>query len=190
MATAHLMRDLKDAMFQDIFSQYSKLALTFPSDRPAAISGLELRLANFYETGCTYGIFHCFFGQSLLWKRSGREMMKPIRDFKLEVVPSWSWMAYEGGIHYGSIDTKDLLWHKGTHLILDSETRDDVRCPRLETRLGQISPSCRIERHEDTNCQIRDPNGSLVGWIRYDHEDKLDVESVGFMVIRSLLLFT
>jgi hypothetical protein len=187
MTASHLMGALKDAMFQDIFNQYSKLALTYPSDRPAAISGLELRLARFYKTKCTFGIFQCFFHQGLLWKRSGNEMTKPIRNFRFEEVPSWSWMAYEGEIHYGSIDPKDMLWDKGIQLIMNREIRDDirrlVRCPALETRLVQILPSCHIKRHEDTNCRIRDSDGRLVGWVRYGHEDKDDVKSLGFMVI-------
>lgn len=49
-------------------------------------------------TNVQYGIFDCFLHRLLLWKRSGTKS-GPIRYGNL-VVPSWSWMFYNGSIEF------------------------------------------------------------------------------------------
>jgi hypothetical protein len=92
---------MKIEFFQDLYSRYSKLALTYCADRPIAIRGLERRIIQLLETRGAYGVFDLphYFHRCLLWKRSGATLKK-ITTFHGEVVPSWSWMAYQGGIDY------------------------------------------------------------------------------------------
>ena len=45
-----------------------------------------------------YGIFRCYFGSLLLWKRDENNT-SPI-SYSNRSVPSWSWMAYPGGIDF------------------------------------------------------------------------------------------
>jgi hypothetical protein len=103
----------KIAYFQGLYKQYSRLNFTRYDDRPFAIAGLEKRLQNAFGTKGGYGIFDDgdkpnggLFHRSLLWQR-GEEAgdagcLTPI-DFPTERnirVPSWSWMAYKGGIDF------------------------------------------------------------------------------------------
>jgi hypothetical protein len=103
----------KIAYFQGLYKQYSRLNFTRYDDRPFAIAGLEKRLQNAFGTRGGYGIFDDgdkpnggLFHRSLLWQRGEEpgdaECLTPI-DFPPErniKVPSWSWMAYKGGIDF------------------------------------------------------------------------------------------
>ena len=80
--------------FEDIVTQYSKLALSKTKDRPYAIAGLQSRLEKLYKTESTHGIVHCCLLKSLLWQRAGDDRMKEIEDAKDKIIPSWSWMKY------------------------------------------------------------------------------------------------
>lgn len=126
---------LKISYFQELYKQYSRLGFTRSDDRPFAIAGLEKRLLKAYGTAGGYGVFDDgtdaeggLFHRSLLWQR-GEEAgdaaeLTPIEfPAKRNIhVPSWSWMAYEGGIEYADPpfqtakwETKDIVppWTKG-----------------------------------------------------------------------------
>ena len=101
-------RALKISYFQGLYQNYSRLRLTRAEDRPLAIAGLESRLLKAFGTKGGYGIFDDgpdgeLFHRSLLWQRgSDVESLKPITFGGSNIkVPTWSWMAYEGGIDYG-----------------------------------------------------------------------------------------
>ena len=111
-------RALKVSYFQDLYRLYSRLEFSFIEDRPIAIAGLERRLQNAFGTTGGFGIFDDgpsggLFHRSLLWQRGEDEpSMTPIvfpveRNVK---VPSWSWMAYKGGIDYGDPPFKTAQW--------------------------------------------------------------------------------
>jgi hypothetical protein len=108
-------RARKIAYFQGLYKAYSRLLFTRFSDRPFAIAGLEKRLQSAFTTRGAFGIFDDgdkedggLFHRSLLWQR-GEEKdddpnLTPIefpatRNGQVRV-PSWSWMAYKGGIDY------------------------------------------------------------------------------------------
>jgi hypothetical protein len=90
-------------LFQNLYKQYSRLSLTFPADKPIAIRGIENRLMRTFNTTGGHGIFDRYLHRSLLWQRS-REPLKRI------LVPSWSWMAYDGPIDYMSISFGQVTW--------------------------------------------------------------------------------
>lgn len=103
----------KIAYFQGLYKQYSRLEFTQYEDRPVAIAGLEKRLQRAFGTKGAFGIFddgdktdHGLFHRSLLWQRGEEPGDPPFMtriDFPPERnvhVPSWSWMAYKGGITY------------------------------------------------------------------------------------------
>ncbi|KAF4627092.1 hypothetical protein G7Y89_g11064 [Cudoniella acicularis] len=105
------VKGMKIQLFQDLYERYSNLALSFNTDRPIAIKGLETRLIRTLKTIGGYGIFDCYLHRSLLWQRSG-STLKRITSFHGEHVPSWSWMAYDGGILYMDIPFGGVLWAK------------------------------------------------------------------------------
>jgi hypothetical protein len=135
-------RGLRISWFQDLYKQYSRLGFTRYDDRPFAIAGLEKRLLRAFGTKGGFGIFDDgdklnggLFHRSLLWQRGEETGDAP--SLKLIVysadknirVPSWSWMAYEGGIDYISPpfqgadwETKEIVppWTRGSTTVADS----------------------------------------------------------------------
>jgi hypothetical protein len=169
----------KWAVFKDMFTRYSRLSLTEKADRPVAMGGLEFRLATSFNTQTAFGIVKRFFGESLLWQRFGNEWMEPIFEFgrketsvsgKMVRPPSWSWMAYTGGIKYVSLRddcvsrTADIDFEYTNHQCI------------LTALLWRFSANCHITLREDTHCEIKDENGDIVGWIRFDCAGKRNLE--------------
>lgn len=94
-------------LFQDLYKRYSRLALSYPSDRPIAIRGLEARLLTTFNTTGGYGILDKYLQRSLLWQRSGKAISRVSG-------PSWSWMAYDGPIDYMAVPLgEDKSWFEG-----------------------------------------------------------------------------
>ncbi|PVH75774.1 HET-domain-containing protein [Cadophora sp. DSE1049] len=103
------VKGLKIQLYQDLYVRYSNLALSFNTDRPIAIKGLETRLIRTFETVGSYGIFDLYLHRGLLWQRSG-DALKRITSFRGQCVPSWSWMAYDGGIRYMDVPLGKASW--------------------------------------------------------------------------------
>lgn len=96
--------------------QYSRLGFTRDYDRPLAIAGLEKRLIQAFGTYGGFGIFDDGLGllrRSLLWHRNSTgatlERIGFPKDWKMRV-PSWSWMAYNGGIRYLDLPFQEVDW--------------------------------------------------------------------------------
>jgi hypothetical protein len=85
------------------------LVLSFASDRPIAIRGLEKRLIDAFGTTGGLGVFDIYLHRSLLWHRSS-DILKPIDEFRGTPVPSWSWMAHDGAISYLNVPFGHTLW--------------------------------------------------------------------------------
>jgi hypothetical protein len=98
-------------LYQGLYERYSNLGLSFSTDRPIAIKGLETRLIRTFETIGGYGIFEIYLHRCLLWQRAG-DTLKRIVSFRGERVPSWSWMAYDGGIRYMDVLFGEVLWNQ------------------------------------------------------------------------------
>ncbi|GAP88441.2 putative tol-like protein [Rosellinia necatrix] len=102
-------KGLRIELFQYLYRQYSRLALSYPSDRPIAIRGLESRLVSTFGTSGGVGIFDIYLHRSLLWRRAGNTL-KAITSFRYSPVPSWSWMAYDGAIKYVDVPLGKVAW--------------------------------------------------------------------------------
>ena len=167
---ARLHEQFSSTMFEEIFAQYSSLGITNLEDRPIAISGLETRLASFYETEGVCGILKKFLHRSVLWKRAGKIVhtgMKPIA-FKENKIPSWSWMGYSGEIEYG--------------LSLDESYLADLN---LDTQNMSILASVnRFSRDLDFRPDeaVRD-DGKLIGWFRFDRTDQEHIDNLHCIVV-------
>lgn len=108
--------------FQKLYQEYSRLRLKHPTDRPVAIAGLQARILKAMNAKGDFGVFdeeksekgghsrgRGLLRRSLLWCRgSDVATLEPINfssdkifsEGALPNVPSWSWMAYVGGIDY------------------------------------------------------------------------------------------
>jgi hypothetical protein len=172
------------SMFEDIFTSYSERTLTQLKDRPYAIAGLERRLIDLYRTESSHGIVHCCFGKSLLWQRSRNERMKRIEDYRAAMIPSWSWMKYEGKIRYGNIPKVNTCWNRDIRLTSTRGPRSNSQERRvLAASLVRIPQGCHIEPWPDTSCKIKDTNDRLVGWIKFDDEDEVNIGRLGCIII-------
>jgi len=100
--------------YQDLYKRYSRLGLTAASDRLYAINGLQSRLLKAFDTEGGFGIFdegpdpkRGHLRRSLLWHRGDDVARMDRITFPARTsvaVPSWSWMAYTGGINYLDLD--------------------------------------------------------------------------------------
>jgi hypothetical protein len=119
------VKGLRIEIFQDLYERYSKLALSYPSDRPIAIRGLESRLLNTFGTTGGAGIFDTYLHRSLLWQRAGNSL-KAITSFRNVRVPSWSWMAYNGPIRYLAVPFGAVAWSEHVVSPFSRDGKQDV----------------------------------------------------------------
>lgn len=145
-------RALRVSWFQDLYKQYSRLDFSEYADRPFAIAGLEKRLQRAFGTRGAYGIFDDgdkpkggLFHRSLLWQRGEEESddkeLFPI-DFPSSRnihVPSWSWMAYRGGIDYTDPPFQTAEWE--TEEIVPPWTRGENRKTLSAPSIDHVSLS-------------------------------------------------
>lgn len=107
--------------YQNLYKQYSELDLTNAYDRPVAIDGLQDRILSALRTNGGFGVFDegkkkGLLRRSLLWHR-GNDTLRLRRikfpaDRAISVVPSWSWMAYTGGIDYFTLPFGGMDWEE------------------------------------------------------------------------------
>lgn len=104
--------------YEDLYKDYSRLAFTHWEDRPIAIAGLEKRLIENLKTHGGFGVFddgQSLLRRSLLWQRGKHEPSLRRITFPLQrnvTVPTWSWMAYEGGIDFLELPLGGVIWQK------------------------------------------------------------------------------
>jgi hypothetical protein len=162
---------------QYLYEDYSKRGLTEKTDKCVAISGLENRVARATKCQTRYGVFQPYLHRNLLWQRSGEEIMQRIR-YETQVVPSWSWMAYDGGIQFmeipfGEVDWMVTLQFKKKYKYGWFNKKGKAA---LLTDIG-VFQNCGLER-KDTSYTILNLSRVERGWIRYDVEasEGLDAE--------------
>lgn len=89
---------------QDLLKGYSERNLSECTDRAIALSGLAARIARALYCEENYGIFGLYLYRNLLWQRSDPQSIMERIEYKSRDVPSWSWMAYTGGIKFVNVD--------------------------------------------------------------------------------------
>lgn len=104
---------------QDLYKRYSRLDLTQSYDRPTAIDGMQQRLLRTMNVKGGFGMFDAgktrgLLRRSLLWCRGADTVSLTRIEFPAErgvpMIPSWSWMAYAGGIDYLELDFDQIDW--------------------------------------------------------------------------------
>ncbi|KAI1756781.1 heterokaryon incompatibility protein-domain-containing protein [Xylaria castorea] len=123
----------KIKLIQSLYERYSNMALTVPSDRPFAIKGLESRLVHTFGGTGRYGVLQIYLHRCLLWMRS-RAPLKPITSFPGEIIPSWSWMAYEGGIQYIDAPGSDVHWMNDITWLPATADLEEMNTPSLNSQ--------------------------------------------------------
>lgn len=99
---------------EDLYKRYSRLTLSHKNDRPFAIAGLERRLLHSLSAKGGFGLFddgHDLLPRSLLWKLGkGFSSLIRLSTDGSTYVPSWSWMAYDGGIDFVKVPFGTVEW--------------------------------------------------------------------------------
>lgn len=81
-----------------LIEDYSKRDITHQTDRYVAMSGLQAGIARAIGCEGRYGTLQKYFHRNLLWQASDVKLEKI--EYETLHVPSWSWMAYTGGIRF------------------------------------------------------------------------------------------
>ena len=177
-----------------LFEDYSKRGLTKETDRAVAISGLEARIARALRCQSRYGIFKRYLHRNLLWQASENKMGRI--EYPTQNVPSWSWMAYDGGIQFIDIPFGTVDW-------INNLRFDEGRELVLITDIGEFR-DCTI-KPDGKHYAVLGFDGMKRGWIQYDVEggeglfqercvvagkksnkygDRLDVKEYYILVVR------
>jgi hypothetical protein len=159
---------------QSLFEDYSKRGLSEPTDRAVALSGLATRIASALTCREGYGIFDFCLHRNLLWQRSDLQKKRiKYEGAKVPIkVPSWSWMAYEGGIEF--IQFEELPYQE-LDLFNDLSFTPDKTA--LITKVWKFQ-GCSLNQEvvsEASRQQILDSGGTGRGWIMYDVKDGADL---------------
>jgi hypothetical protein len=116
-------RGAQEFLFEQFYEDYCRLEFSVMTDKPIAISGLEQRLTRAIGGASGAGMFQKFWGRSLLWKRDpDTTALKPISKAtsatsgishsKGRMPPTWSWMAYKGGMKYLQPPERKTIWNE------------------------------------------------------------------------------
>jgi hypothetical protein len=150
-----------------LIEDYSKRELTYATDRCVAMSGLQARIAHAIKCKARYGIFRKYLHRNLLWQASDVKLKKIDYEAlqKGLHVPSWSWMAYDGGIRF--LDEEEIPFR---HVQWLTNLRFDEDCEHaLIADVGKFR-NCTTES-DGNRYAVFDLSKINRGWIRYDVED-------------------
>jgi hypothetical protein len=165
-----------------LFENYSKRGLSERTDRAVAISGLETRVAKALRSEKRYGIFRNYLHRNLLWQRSVDQQTERI-NYKTQNMPSWSWMAYDGGVQFmdipfGGVDwVNNLRFDKKHNFMLFKKKGKHA----LITEIGGFR-NCSLQKKERCHA-ILDLSKTERGWIQYDITGTKDLQAERCVVV-------
>ncbi|WAO97154.1 HET domain-containing protein [Fusarium falciforme] len=157
-----------------LFRKYSTSGLTFESDRDVAIYSLVERMRHSLRSEVRYGIVRCFLSPLLLWKRTNEDKTAMI-NYGDRTVPSWSWMAYPGGIDFISDTQKRLMVPPSAYLdFTDDEDTLTVQVRRFK--------DCRIASR---NARTAFAWTRKVGFSWFDLADRIGQDGKQYAIFAS-----
>lgn len=168
---------------QYLLQDYSQRKLAEPNDRCYAIAGLGQRIARVLDCKSSYGIFEKYLHRNLLWylappDSAGTRSVPLGRD-----IPSWSWMAYSGGIEFVEVPFDRASWIKHGFLRFDKQRNGAVTAS-----LGEIV-GCLARRCDNCTARLCEARHELVetgketGWVQYDFEGNEELDTIQCVVI-------
>ncbi|KAK0701290.1 heterokaryon incompatibility protein-domain-containing protein [Lasiosphaeris hirsuta] len=153
---------------QSFLADYSKRGHTKPTDRAIAVSGLAARISSVLPSAQSYGVFGLFLHRTLLWGGAGQQRMEKIEYTSSHKPPSWSWMAYKGGIQFlgGEFGELDLF----LDLQLKGSTLNAVVWKFRDCNLQEVSGTPLKRQILAPSAGEREEPEER-GWVMYDVED-------------------
>jgi hypothetical protein len=156
------------SFLEDLLKDYSKRALSKRTDRAIALSGLAARIGKALDCEEKYGIFGLYLYRNLLWQRYNQQTTMERIEYEPRDVPSWSWMAYTGGINFINLDSWKLKLFK--NLRFDKKYENGKQT--LITNVWKFR-GCHLKEMEKAESvagcyKIFDSYDAKKGWIVYD----------------------
>ena len=142
------------------------------------MSGLHTRIAGTIGCEGRYGILETYLHRNLLWRASDLKLRKIEHE---SYVPSWSWMAYDGGICFQ--DEKELpvgvvRWNISLRFDKDRDCDHS-----LIADVGKFQ-DCEMKLEGSLHA-VFDLSETNRGWICYDIEDGKDILQEHCVVVGS-----
>ncbi|KAK3391247.1 heterokaryon incompatibility protein-domain-containing protein [Podospora didyma] len=159
---------------QFLFRKYSTSCLSFATDRDVAIYSLVECMGQVLETEVRYGIFHRFFSSLLLWRRTYKNKTPPI-PYEDRTVPSWSWMAYSGGIEFIADSTQVLMVPRRVDLGFNKDGE------ALNVQVRKFGGNCRVEDKGEEHAIV--DGTEQVGSLWLDVADQIRLEDCSCVVV-------
>jgi hypothetical protein len=172
-------QDVESVMefIQTLFEDYSKCDLTVETDRCMAIHGLITRVEVAVRSPSKYGVFEKYYLRHLLWKRAS-DSMKRIK-YGDKHVPSWSWMAYDGGIEFICKKTEF------GELTGVQKLQFDEDCG-LVAKVWKFQDGMKLNK-KNGYYVVLDSGNLERGWVRYDvkaeNEESVDLCKERFIAV-------
>ncbi len=91
--------------WRDMVTQYSKLRLTYASDKFPALAGLAKQMMRFRRGRYLAGLWEDSLFDDLCWRMAPSRYSHPApepRDSRSYVAPSWSWASVKAPVEYGA----------------------------------------------------------------------------------------
>jgi hypothetical protein len=142
--------------------------------------GLQNRIAQVIPCNGRYGTFQAYLHRNLLWYASDAKLKKIEYE---SYVPSWSWMAYDGGIHF--LDEKEIPYGD-MQLLTSLQFDQDCDCEHaLVADVGKFQ-DCTMQS-DGNRCAVFDLSKTKRGWVQYDVEDGKDLLEEHCVVVGTTL---
>jgi hypothetical protein len=144
------------------------------------MSGLQDRIAQAIPCEGRYGAFQAYLHRNLLWHASDDKLKKIEYE---SYVPSWSWMAYHGGIRF--LGEEEIPYDD---MQLLTSLRFDQDCDCRHVLVADVGKFRDCTTQSDGNrCVVFDFSWTKCGWIRYDVEDGKNLLEEHCVVVGSTL---
>lgn len=159
----------KEKAYEDLASQYTKRRLSFQSDRLTAFFGITNSLVNEWGWEFLHGLPLQTFHLALMWDFSELPQKRIYAPKTNSNTPSWSWVAWTGGVHYQVAQTHSpgFSCHSTRPSILE------IR-PRNQNYRYQITKSGQAERivsdAVDSEIIVNPNSGSLPDLLSFNSE--------------------
>ncbi|KAB2578835.1 Zinc finger TFIIS-type protein [Lasiodiplodia theobromae] len=138
--------------FGKLVYAFNAKQLTYPEDLPYAFAGTATMLSKSFVGGIICGLPAMFFDVALLWGSHEacmkRRVPANVQDEAADILPSWSWMGWEG-----RIDTDS--WRSGNDCFLQAMGESQTRTVPTVVWFVRESVETDLLRVESTWCKYR-----------------------------------
>ena len=156
-----------------IVEMFSNCAITYQSDRPAALQGLAKRHTLSFPDTLLAGIWESDLRSGLLWRRKLDWDHMPHRGPDDLPTPTWSWLCLEGPVQF--VELERSLLSPPSNLKLWVEDSDQLPGPESSSQVIRGVGSMRLSecRNELDGLRIKD-TVPFMGRVIIDTQDDYD----------------